>query len=237
MNVIIYRLPRGESIVFPRSRCPECLGRIAWYDNIPVFSFIFLRGRCRQCGAGISWRYPVVELVSGLLALGMFLKFGLHPEALVYYAFAASLLAASVIDSYHRIIPDQISLGGIMAGVLISLVPKVGLGFRDSILGAAAGFLVIFILIEGYYLITGREGMGLGDAKLLGMIGAFLGWRALPGLVFMGSVAGLLVAAYMIWARGKGRFYRIPFGPFLSAGAVAWVFLGYMIERQVFKIF
>jgi len=233
LNVIIHRLPRGESIIRPRSRCPHCLSRIAWYDNIPLLSFVLLRGRCRVCGEPISWRYPVVEILSGLLALSMVLKFGFRPESLIYYAFAASLLAASVIDLYHKIIPDQISLGGIVIGVLIALIPEVGVRFRESLLGAGAGFLSLFIVIEGYYLITRREGMGLGDAKILGMIGAFMGWRALPGVVLIGSLTGVLIGAYMIFIRHKGRFYRIPFGPFLSAGTVAWLFLGDMIQGQI----
>jgi leader peptidase (prepilin peptidase)/N-methyltransferase len=233
LNVIIYRLPRGESIIRPRSRCPHCLSPIAWYDNIPLLSFVLLRGRCHSCGERISWRYPVVELLSGLLALGMVLRFGLRPESLIYYVFAASLLAASVIDLYHKIIPDQISLGGMVIGVLISLIPEFGIRFRESLLGAGGGFLSLFLVIEGYYLITRREGMGLGDAKILGMIGAFLGWRALPGVVLIGSLTGVLIGAYPVFIRGKGRLYRIPFGPFLSAGAVAWLFLGDMVQGQI----
>lgn len=237
LNVVIHRLPRGESIIRPRSRCPQCFSQIAWYDNIPVFSFILLRGKCRRCGEKISWRYPVIELISGFLAFTMFLRFGLRPESLIYYAFAASLLAASMIDLYHKIIPDQISLGGMVTGVLISLIPGVGLKPSASLLGAAAGFLILFALIEGYYLFTKREGMGLGDAKLLGMIGAFLGWRALPGVVLIGSFSGLVIASYMIFLKGKGRYYKIPFGPFLSAGAVAWLFIGSIIEDHVIVLF
>jgi leader peptidase (prepilin peptidase)/N-methyltransferase len=235
LNVVIWRVPRGESIVTPRSRCPECFRQIAWYDNIPVLSFILLRGRCRYCGAKISWRYPVVELISGFLALGMVWRFGVKLEALIYFAFAASLLSASVIDLYHKIIPDQVSLGGMLAGMMLSLLPD-GVHPTESLAGAAAGFFVIFLLIEVYRILTRREGMGLGDAKLLGMIGAFLGWRALPGVVLIGSLTGLLGAGYMILFRHKGRFYKIPFGPFLSTGAVAWVFMGYLIEGQVKEI-
>jgi len=223
INVVAWRWPREESIISPASHCPKCKAKISWYDNIPLLSYLLLRGRCRSCGEKISLRYPVIELASGLLSLFAYWCFGISIWYLVYYGFISALFTASIIDLEHRLIPDEISLGGAVLGVGIAFLPGHLLTPVDSLLGAFAGFLVIFIVAELYYLLTKREGMGMGDAKLLGMIGAFLGWKSLGAIIFLGSLSGVIIGAIVIIISRKGRFFKIPFGPFLSFSAVVYV--------------
>jgi leader peptidase (prepilin peptidase)/N-methyltransferase len=224
LNVVAWRWPREESIVYPGSHCPRCGKPIAWYDNIPVVSWLLLRGRCRSCREKISIRYPLIELASGSLSVLCFFCFGLSKAYFIYFAFASSLLAASIIDLEHRLIPDEISIGGAVVGLGLAFLPGARVEPSAALLGACAGFLLLFAVAQGYYLLTKREGMGLGDAKLLAMIGAFLGWRSLPLAIFAGSVLGSLVGLLLILA-SRDRFYKIPFGPFLSLGALLWLVL------------
>jgi len=225
LNVVIWRLPRDESLSRPGSHCPSCGAPIRWRDNIPILSWLMLRGRCRSCRGRISVRYPLIELLTALLCLGLFHRFGPSLSFVAYFAFAAGLLAASAIDLEHRIIPDEISLGGVGLGLAVSWIPQATVRPFDSLIAAAVGFLALFLVITGYWLLTKREGMGLGDAKLLAAIGAFLGWRAIPFVLFAGSLAGVMGGLAMILLRKQGRFYQIPFGPFLSLGALLWLFL------------
>jgi len=222
LNVVTWRWPREESIVTPGSHCPKCGKRIAWHDNIPVFSWLFLRGRCRHCREKISIRYPAIELAAGLLSVLCFWCFGPTRWYFVYYAFLAALFVASIIDLEHRLIPDEISVGGVVIGLGLAFIPDSKIEPFAALIGAAAGFLVLFAVSKIYYLLARREGMGLGDAKLLAMISAFLGWRALPMVVFLGSLFGSLIGVFLIIA-SRDRLYRIPFGPFLSAAALVWV--------------
>lgn len=222
LNVVAWRWPREESIIFPGSHCPKCGKSISWYDNIPVLSWLLLGGKCRHCRDKISARYPVIELMSGMLAILCFWCFGPSRWFFVYYAFLAALFAASIIDLEHRLIPDEISIGGAVVGLGLAFLPDAKIQALSALIGAVSGFLVLFIVAEGYHLLTKREGMGLGDANLLAMIGAFLGWRSLPAVIFVGSALGSVIGIFLI-AASRDRLYKIPFGPFLSLGALVWV--------------
>ena len=236
LNVCIYRIPAGESIVRPRSRCGSCGSSIKWYQNVPIFSFLALRGRCAACGARISWRYPLVEaLTGGLFALLVF-RFGPQPFVPVLMLLVAILVAITFIDLDHQIIPDVISLPGIAIGFLGSfLLPWVS--WSDSLLGLLLGGGSLYLVAAGYSLFTGKEGMGGGDIKLLAMIGAFLGWKAVLPIVFFSSVFGTLVGVpVMLVKRADGKL-AIPFGPFLSAGAIVYLLWGPLIVRWYLGLF
>lgn len=225
LNVCIYRLPAGKSIVRPASACPACGASISWYDNIPLVSYIILKGRCRGCGAAISIRYPLVELLCGLFAWTSWIRFG-HPlSALIYFIFIAALLLITFIDIDHRIIPDIISLPGIPLGFLASFVlPQ--LKWSDSLIGIAAGGGILLAVALGYQLVTGNDGMGVGDIKLLAMIGAFLGWKGVLFTVMASSLIGTFVGIVLMLRSGKGMKMAIPFGPFLAVGAMIYIYFG-----------
>jgi len=230
LNVVILRLPaEGESIVFPASRCPKCQQTISWYDNIPIISFIVLNKRCRHCGEPISWQYPLIELIMALLALALVFKFSLTIALPIYFVFTASLLAVIVIDFYHKIIPDSISLPGIVIGFACSFINPV-VTWQQSGLGLLIGGGVLYALAAGYYLFTKREGMGGGDIKLLAMIGAFLGWQSLPFVVFGSSILGAVVGIGAMVKQGKGGKTMIPYGPFLSSAALLYMFFRELID-------
>jgi leader peptidase (prepilin peptidase)/N-methyltransferase len=218
LNVVIYRLPRNLSLIWPPSACPKCGTRIKFYDNIPLLSYVLLLGRCRHCRVGISIRYPLVELASGLLLVWVVLAGG--PPGLVTSrsVFVLFLLAVALIDWEHMIIPDELSLGGCVVGFV--------LGFFNPTVSVTASLLGIFVgggLLLGvgylYQRVRGVEGLGGGDVKLAAMIGAFLGWKGLVLCVLAGSVAG---SAYglALMVGGRGSQTKVPFGTFLAAGAV-----------------
>ena len=242
LNVCIHRLPADESVVTPRSRCPRCGTQIAWYDNLPLLSWAWLRARCRSCGEGISARYPLVEAATGALLLLALARFGVTAAAAVAFVFTAALLLVTFIDLDHRFIPDEVSLPGIVVGFGASFLPG-AIGGLDSLLGAVIGGGVLWALAWGYERATGVEGMGLGDVKLLAMIGAFLGWQALPIVLVLASITGSLAGVAVMVAEGGGAAGRrvtrrlglrailpfaqraarrtaVPFGPFLALGAV-----------------
>lgn len=220
LNVCIARLPKEESIVYPGSHCPRCGHPIRFYDNIPVVSYLVLRGKCRDCGLPISIQYPVVEAITGLGSLVLFLRYGLTLSFLFYFAFFAALVVTTVIDLYHQIIPDVVSLPGIGVGLLGSLLLP-GITFEDSLIGVLLGGGSLFVVATGYQWLFKREGMGGGDVKLLAMIGAFLGWRAVILTILISSLLGSVVGIALMLIQGKNMKYAIPFGPFLAAGAVA----------------
>jgi len=226
LNVCIYRLPRDESIVRPRSKCPQCVAKIAWYDNIPILSYLVLRGRCRSCRAKISSIYPLVEALNGVLAVALLRRYGIGPDAAIYFAFASALVVVTFIDLEFQVIPDVISLPGILIGLLCAAVSGQGVTWLDSLLGALLGGGILFVVASTYALFTKREGMGGGDVKLLAMIGAFLGWKAVLFTLFSASVVGSVVGLFVAWRSGRGGKYPIPFGPFLAAGALAYLFWG-----------
>ena len=225
LNVCIYRLPASQSIVHPRSACPGCAHPIRAYDNIPVVSFLILRGRCRDCGMRIPWRYPLVELLSGAFAALAVAKFGAGGQAALMYLLIAALLVITFIDIDHRIIPDVISLPGIPIGLAASF------GLTDvtplqSVIGILAGGGSLFLVAWGYQLITGREGMGGGDIKLLAMIGAFFGWPGVLFTIFTASLTGTLAGMAVILRQRADMKLAVPFGPFLAIGAIGYVFIG-----------
>ena len=227
LNVCIYRLPDpGKSIVFPGSKCPACDTPIPFYDNIPVLSYILLAGKCRNCKMLISPRYPFVELLSGLVALSAVLRFGYTPKALIIYLFVAVLIVVTFIDIDHQKILDIITLPGIAFGFLCSFVPG-SITWQQSAIGIVAGGGSLYLVAKSYMLLTGKMGMGGGDIKLLAMIGSLTGWHGVLFTVFIGSLIGTIAGVIMI---AVGRFsnlrLKIPFGPFLSLGAVTYLFYG-----------
>jgi leader peptidase (prepilin peptidase) / N-methyltransferase len=225
LNVVIHRLPRGLSIVHPASSCPACGARIRWFDNVPVLSYLALHGRCRRCDARISPRYPLVELVTAALLVGVESRFGLGWSGAAAAGLVLLLVPLAVIDLEHRLLPDALTLPGIGAGLVASacgfLVDPV-----DGVVGAALGAALPYAVMLIYRRVRGVEGMGLGDVKLLAMIGAFLGWRGALLTLCLGAMAGALVGVTLILAR-RGRLEtELPFGAFLAAAALAVLFAG-----------
>lgn len=226
LNVCICRMPKGESVVTPPSHCPNCNYRIRWYDNIPLVSYLLLlRGRCRGCGMRISIQYPLVELLNGLLTLALFLRFGPTLLFLALFLFCSALVVITFIDIEHQIIPDEISLSGIVAGFVFSFFLP-GHSWLDSLLGILLGGGSLLLVAYAYQWLTGKEGMGGGDIKLLAMMGAFLGWKAIPFIIFASSMIGSVVGIGMMLVQKKDSRLAIPFGPYLAFGAVLYIFYG-----------
>jgi leader peptidase (prepilin peptidase)/N-methyltransferase len=225
LNVCIHRLPRGESIVRPRSQCPACRAPIQPWDNIPLLSFLWLRGRCRRCDAAISIRYPAVELLNALGYILIWYRFGPILDAVIYGGFFSALLVVTFIDWDHQIIPNWITLPGIAIGLLSAATVLAG-NFIDALFGAVLGGGLLYAVAVASEWWLKKEGMGLGDVKLLAMIGSFLGWKAVLITVFIGAFAGSVVGLLLMGLKRKRRGDPIPFGPFLVLGAVAALFAG-----------
>jgi leader peptidase (prepilin peptidase)/N-methyltransferase len=219
LNVCIHRVPRGESLVHPGSRCPRCGYVLRWFDNIPVVSYVSLLGRCRSCRAPISIRYPIVELVTmGLFVLHGFV-FGWTPLLVPRVFFACLLVVLFAIDLEHHLLPNVITLPGIIMGLIASAVLPPGL--VDALIGALVGGGVLWLIGEAYYRYSGHEGMGGGDVKMLAMIGAFLGWKlVLVTLVLSSFVGSIVGVGVIVWKRG-GMKHALPYGTFLALGALA----------------
>ncbi len=226
LNVCIYRLPKGLSVVSPPSSCPNCQTPIRPIDNIPILSYLLLRGRCHQCQAPISMRYPAVELLTGLLAVATFLRFGLQPALLLYFVFVSALLVITFIDIDYQIIPDSISIPGIGVGLTATFFIDGTPSPLQSAIGILVGGGILYVVATAYEWITGIEGMGFGDVKLLAMIGAFLGWRQVPIVLLAGSLTGSIIGISLMVYLRQDRKLAIPFGPFLAAGAVIALFFG-----------
>jgi leader peptidase (prepilin peptidase)/N-methyltransferase len=225
LNVCIYRIPAKRSIVHPRSTCPRCDSLIKFYDNIPIISYLWLRGKCRDCGTKISARYPLIEFLTGTLACACFAEFGPTVEAGVYFSFISSLIVVSFIDIDHQIVPDIISLPGIPMGLVSSLfLPSIH--FSDALIGMLAGGGILYMIAWSYQALTGKEGMGGGDIKLLAMIGAFIGWQGILLVILIASVSGAWVGVFLMLMARKNLKFAVPFGPFLSLGAIVYVFKG-----------
>jgi len=225
LNVCIHRIPSGESIVFPPSRCPKCGTHIRPIDNVPIVSYLLLRGRCRSCATSISPRYPLVEALTGIAAIAAVWRFDVSAEAAVAFVFLAALIVVTFIDLDHQIIPDVISVPGIVIGLLVSLVLDRP-GLQSAVIGAILGYGVLYAVATAYYWLRKEEGMGGGDLKLLAMIGAFLGWKAVPVTLLLGSLSGSLVGLSLMLLHRRGSQVPIPFGPFLATGAVCALFFG-----------
>jgi leader peptidase (prepilin peptidase)/N-methyltransferase len=235
LNVCIYRLPVSKSIVHPRSMCPNCETLIRSYDNIPLFSYLWLKGRCRRCKVKIPLRYPMVELLGGLFALGTYLKFGLSIETLIYYVFIAALLVVTFIDLDHRIIPDVITLPGIPICFVASLaLPDTP--YKDALLGILIGGGSLFLVAWIYSILTKKEGMGGGDIKLLAMMGAIVGWQGVLFTVFVASLVGTMAGFAAMLQSRKGMKLAVPFGPFLSIGGITYIFFGTELVNWYFNL-
>ena len=224
LNVCIHRLPLRQSLMWPGSHCPHCDAPVKPYDNIPIAGYLWLRGQCRSCGAPISIKYPIVELTTGAVFLGAYLMFDSPALLIQRLLFACSMIVLFVIDLEHRILPDAITLPGIVLGFVFSLfLPP---GWRDSLIGIALGGGSLWLMGELYFRVRREEGMGFGDVKMLAMIGAFLGWKLmLLTLVlssFLGSIVGVAIIAFN---RGDMK-YALPFGTFLAMGAIVAATVG-----------
>lgn len=232
LNVCIWRLPRGESVVFPPSHCPACGRRLAWRDMVPVLSYIFLRGRCRYCGSRVSLRYPLVEAVTGAAFPFLFCLYGPSPALAASLVLTCVLEVAALVDLEQMRIPNGLLLAGAVAGVLLNLPPG-GPGLREMALGVVAGAGPLLAVV-----LASRGGMGGGDVKLAAVAGLYLGWRLVLTGLFLGVLAGGVAAAVMLALRRVGRRDPIPFGPFLAAGFwVAMVWGEELLAWYLSKIF
>lgn len=224
LNVVVHRLPRGESTVRPPSRCPACGARIGALENVPVASWLALRGRCRHCGARISWRYPLLEALTGGLFLACVLRFGATPRAAVSALLCCLLVALAAIDLEHLLLPDRLTLPGIAVG--LAAQPWLPVRFLDAVLGALVGAGTLVLLINVWYWLREEEGMGLGDVNLLAMVGAFLGWQGAAVTLLVGAFSGALVGLALM-AAGRVRLSsKLPFGTFLALGGLVALFFG-----------
>ena len=235
-NVVILRLPQGQSVVHPRSRCPKCSAAIGWYDNVPVLSWLLLRGKCRQCGERISVQYPTVELLTGVLFALVVHRYGLSITTVEYLIFVWSLVVVSFIDLEHMILPDVFTLSGIVIGLAGAwLNPARSL--PSALFGVLMGGGFLWAIAYLYYLWRKEEGMGGGDIKLLAWIGAVLGWPAIPFVILASSLVGSVVGiGYSIRSKA-GLKSVIPFGPFLALGAVLYLLGGEDIGRWYIGLF
>ena len=244
LNVCIYRWPKDppeNNIISPRSYCPNCRHTIAWYDNIPILSFILLRGRCRHCGEKISLRYPLVELSSAGIWLLCYNLWGISAYTFIFILYFSLLFVASVVDIEHRIIPDEVSVGGAILGLIISaIVPGLhGVsshlqGFLSSFIGALTGGGLIYLVAVIGEFIFKKEAMGGGDVKLQAMIGAFLGWKWAILSFFVGCFIGSAIGIYQL-IRYKDN--TLPFGPALAMGSIVCLFWGDKILHLLFPIY
>ena len=218
LNVCIHRIPLGQSIAHPPSRCPHCGYTLRWYDNIPVVSYAILGGKCRGCRAGISVRYPIVELLTMGVFLLHYAVFGWSALLAVRVLFACALIVLFAIDLEHQLLPDRITLPGIVVGLAANLfVPP---GIVDALIGAALGYGILWAIAFGYFRATGQHGMGGGDLKMLAMVGAFLGWQMVLLTVVLSSVAGALIGlAVILLGRGDMK-HKLPYGTFLALAAL-----------------
>lgn len=217
-NVCIYRIPRNESIIYPASHCPKCRSNISPKDNIPLLSFILLKGRCRNCKSKISIQYPIVELLTGFIYLIIYLIFGLSVQTLIYIILSSALIIIAFIDLNEQIVPDVISLPGIVVGFILSFfIPYIS--FINSSLGVIVGGGIILIIGLAGSVIFKKEAMGGGDVKLAAMIGAFLGWRYIIISLFLGFFLGAVAGIFLILSKIKSREDVVPFGPFIVLGS------------------
>ncbi|MFO0754706.1 MAG: prepilin peptidase [Thermodesulfovibrionales bacterium] len=244
LNVCIYRLPRDMSIISPPSACPRCSTPIRPWENIPLASYLFLRGRCRTCGERISPRYPLVELGNGLLYWAVLAAFGAGWHLPFLFALVSALVVITFIDLDFQIIPDRITLPGIVIGLIGASFllpdpfgrtspaltdPALIVGFRNSLIGLLAGGGLFYFIA-----VASRGGMGGGDIKMMAMVGAFMGWKSILLTTFIGSLTGSAVGIFLMLFRGKGRKAKIPFGPFLAFGSLVSLFFGGIIIRWYF---
>ena len=234
LNVCIYRIPIGKSIVYPPSSCPKCNSQIKWYDNIPIISYIILGGKCRQCKSKISPIYPLIEALSGFITVLIYIKYSLSLQAAAFLILSYALIVASFIDFEHYIIPDRISLGLIAVGVVFSYFLPIGV--KGSLIGAAGGFLILYGVAMLGQLLFKKEAMGGGDIKLLSGIGAFIGIKGVLFVLLFSSFLGSAVGIGLILIGKKEMTSKIPFGPYLSLAAVCYPFFGEWIIKYLYGV-
>lgn len=235
-NVVIYRLPKKISVIRPGSHCYSCGQPIAWWDNIPLVSWLILRGRCRQCKASFSIRYWLVELLTALLFAGMYFYQGFNWTLLEYLIFIFGLVVCTFIDFDHMILPDEFTLSGIVLG-LVGAFLNPDRSFLDSFYGVLFGGGFLWLIAYVYYALTQREGMGGGDIKLLAWIGAILGWKAIPFVILLSSILGTIVGLTLSMGKKTGLKTVIPFGPYLALAALIYIFGGSGLAQWYFNLF
>lgn len=248
LNVVVHRLPRmleqrwrdechalthpdevlperpAYNLAVPRSACPHCGHMIRWHENVPVLGWLLLRGRCSACAAKISPRYPLVEAVTAAVTVAIVMALGPHLATVAALLFAWALIALTLIDYDTQLLPDDITLPLLWLGLLVA-VPDGGLPLADAVIGAAAGYLTLWLVFHGFRLATGKEGMGYGDFKLLAALGAWVGWQKLALIIVLSSGVGAVLGIALIVIAGRDRAKPIPFGPFLAiAGMLAFFF-------------
>ena len=224
LNVCIHRLPRRESVVWPGSRCPACARALSWYENIPVLSWLVLRGRCRTCGAPIAFTYPLIEAVTAGLFLAAFLTYGPTWFLVPRLVFLCAIVVLFVIDWQHQVLPNVITLPGIAVGFAFSLgFPP---GWQSSLLGLVIGGVFPFLVAEAYFRLRGREGMGMGDFKMLAMVGAFLGWPLVWIVLILSCALGIVIGGGALLLTRKGFGTRLPFGTFIAVASLVGVLAG-----------
>jgi leader peptidase (prepilin peptidase)/N-methyltransferase len=235
-NVVILRMPRGESVVLPKSHCPQCQKPVRPYDNIPILSWFILRRRCRDCGTKISFRYPLVELLMATLFVVSYHYVGLSWTLLEYLLFVFPAIICAFIDIDHMILPDQFTLSGIVIGLLGAFLNP-HREFLDALLGVLMGGGFLWGMAYVYYLMTKQEGMGGGDIKLLAWIGALLGWKAIPFVILTSAIVGSVVGLTLARKQKAGLKTVIPFGPYLIMGALFYMFGGETIALWYLDLF
>ena len=257
LNVVIHRLPRmleqdwqaqcaelrGEdapeatpyNLITPPSTCPNCGHSIRAWENVPLVSYLLLRGRCSACGSPIGRRYPLVELVSGLLSLAVIWQFGPNAQGLAALLLVWSLIALTFIDFDTQLLPDQITLPLLWLGLILNM-NGLFVDLRTAVIGAAAGYLSLWLVFHSFRLLTGKEGMGYGDFKLLAMLGAWLGWQLLPQIVLVSSLVGAVTGLVLILFRGRDRNCPIPFGPYLAAAGLIALLWGGQINDSYLRL-
>jgi len=223
-NVCVYRIPRDESIVFPGSHCPACHPSITARDNIPLFSWLMLGRKCRYCNIPISWRYPLLELMMGVSWGLLAWHFGATPELVVALCLFFLLWVLSFIDLETGLLPNVLTYPGIVLGLLFSWWTG---NWQDALIGVVAGYGIFWLIARVFFWLTGREGMGYGDFKLLAMLGAFMGWQALPFIIFASSVVGTFAGIIILMLARRGFRTEIPFGPYLAAAGMVWFVWGH----------
>ena len=224
LNVCIYRLPRGTSVVWPASACPSCRRHLSWFENIPVVSYLALGGRCRTCRAGIAMQYPIVEALTAAMFALAWWYYGPSLLLASRLVFGCALIVLFAVDLEHQLLPNAITLPGVVVGFVLSLGGEPG--WLGSLLGIALGAGLLYGVAEAYYWIRHEEGLGMGDVKMLAMIGAFLGWQLTLVTLMMASLAGSVVGVAILAARKGGLKYALPFGTFLAMGAAAAATVG-----------
>ncbi len=231
-NVVVWRLPRGESLIRPGSHCPRCDAPIPAWANVPILSYLALRGRCRACDAHISARYPLVEALTGLVFAALLWAHGPSARLFVDWALAAALIAVTFIDIDHQIIPNSITYPGLALGLALSFAaPQLAVDWRDALLGVVGIGGALWAISAGYEKFSGKIGLGMGDVKLVAMLASFLGLEAALGVLIVGSLVGIAYGvAMLVWVRG-GRETHIPFGPALALAGLAFLFQPDLLDR------